>query len=140
MQSRAAFDHGVWWMWFDDIRRIGASGDRVLGRVFEAINGWHKEHQTLPESLDDLIRSNLLAGTPAHPFTGEPVRYFVSSPAPPNIDRFWVSVYYLGRERPWGTVTEDRPHHDAFRESGGTHLMLGDRRLILLIEPTVEND
>ena len=123
----AGYDNFIW----GDSVLDGMHAERwyryPLSDAVGAIRKWYKEHGSFPESLDNL------AGTPAsltHPFTDEPVQYFVNFPPPPNVHTDKIAVSNFGGE----ISSFQRAEQIAvFLRSVGTYLMLGER-VHLLVE------
>ena len=101
----------------------------TLSDAVGAVRQWYEEHGSFPESLDNL------AGIPAplaHPFTGEPVQYFVNSPPPPNVHADKIAVSNFSGE----ISSFQRAEQIAvFLRSVGTYLMLGDYVYLLVEVP-----
>jgi hypothetical protein len=121
-----------------------------LGKVFMALNAWHAEHGTLPESLDALLGVHLDA-LPVHPFTRAALEFHVNSPPLEKQRNNWNlrnNTYVLtlggdGKARNDGTTNwqqylarerNDRDTFEALLKRGGTYLRLGD--VIFVIEET----
>ena len=125
--SSAAFDSIGSIVSFD---RLDARISAPLHRAHRAIAKWYKEHGTLPESLD------VLEGTFVHPFTDEPVRYYVNSPPLQDLSEYIPIFYEIGGD--YGDyIRADGEMREAFKRHGGTYLVLG-KRIYVLIEN--END
>ena len=139
--SPAVFDQMMWDpVYYTDLHIGWRWCERPLHYAIEAIAKWYKEHGTFPESLDEL------EGTFVHPFTDEPVRYYVDSPPPEDMNivlpnasgirqRYNITFYKIGGDY----IRADSETQAAFQQHGGTYLVLRNR-IYVLIEPDTEPD
>ena len=112
--------------------------DQQLHLTFKAIEKWYAEHDTLPESLDELVDGGYLSALPVHPFTGERMQYHRDSPAPTGVERNDISSQILGSER-WISYRQTQELRDAFFATGGTYLQLG-KWIHLVVRSQEEGD
>ena len=138
-QSNSVFDEGLGWFYDDAYVDSPFDGWRwnwlPMREVEWAMEKWYAEYGSLPESLDDLV-GVYLDSIPTHPFTEEPVRYYVDSPPPLGVGRWGLHMSFtkFGGD----PIIDQREHRAAFDENGGTYFMLGNRVNVLLVEPTEE--
>jgi len=136
--SNAAFDERHY-VRDDDALRGRRWNSQPLGIALNAVTKWYREHESLPESLDDLV-GTYLDKLPVHHFTLDPVRYYVNAPPPQNIRRIGYNINFYTKSGKHVTWEQRNEKTAAFAEHGGTYLILG-RQICVLLEPEdVEQD
>jgi len=133
--SLAVFDERHRYAHYSDVLQGSAWNRQPLDIASRAVAQWYREHKTFPESLDELVGTYLVT-LPVHPWTDEPVRYYVNSP-PPSSDRYYSYSFcdLLGKK----DQTRDRNKaKDVFLKNGGTYLMLG-KYVFVLVEPAEDD-
>ena len=128
-----------------------------LPRTFAAINRWYIEHETLPESLTELVEAGYLASIPTHSsIRRAPMQYHVNAPPPqtplvfgrdahfrfhhfgiiepPHGAPGRVSVHIVGAPGTTLTPEQERRHFHTFREHGGTYLQF-NRWYWVIVKP-----
>jgi hypothetical protein len=141
-----AFDEFAWNYWYRMEWRRREQNMRRLELVFTAVNCWHHEHGTLPESLDVLV-DTYLAGIPADSITGEPAKIHLDSLRPDgNVASIYnIDVRELGPDRNTGIdyhrrqeLWKERFGRDFPAGFRGTWLQLGEWFQLLLEPPEEE--
>ncbi|MCL2709417.1 MAG: hypothetical protein FWE95_00920 [Planctomycetaceae bacterium] len=139
----ATFDLRIWES-LEDVMNARQQCQSHFSVVGSALENWHEEHGSLPESLEELIDreffgalfgNRALQQIPEHPFTGAPMEYYRNAPPPEGVTSSEVTVFYLGRDRATYSYSWElqRLARERFLQSGGTYLRLG-KWVYLIIE------
>jgi len=140
----ATFDLRIWNS-LDGVMDGRRQIQTYLNTVARALDNWHRQHGTLPESLEDMIGVEafdrvLLEQIPVHPFTGAPMEYRRNAPAPEGIDRHRDITIYLGQSTHRLSWQERQAYINTFFQSGGTYLRLGRWVYLIVGERSQEEE